>query len=190
MSKYALSITLCLMLSACASWLPEASTNTTPFENFDDARKTVQALEPMKSDRAVLEKNGFNPVKHPNITLLTHADVVRRFLPSSILKREDLDPGIIHCLEARDACHGMEVLGARINKARTGGFWADFLNFQRRTETTGWRYTAIVLMVNDLVVYRSVSGQPEINEVEVTRNPLGPLQDIGPAEANKAVVPR
>jgi hypothetical protein len=29
-----------------------------------------------------------------------------------------------------------------------------------------------------------------VNEVEVTRNPLGPFQDIGPAQANSAVVPK
>jgi hypothetical protein len=48
----------------------------------------------------------------------------------------------------------------------------------------------VVLMVDDLVVYRSWSGQPGIDELEVTRNPLGPFQDIGPAQANSAVVPK
>jgi hypothetical protein len=54
-------------------------------------------------------------------------------------------------------------------------------NFSRRQETTGWRFTGLVLLVNDLVVYRSWSGQPRISEVEITNNPLGPFQDIGPA---------
>jgi len=31
------------------------------------------------------------------------------------------------------------------------------------------------------VVYRSWGGQPELNEVQQQRNPLGPLQEIGPA---------
>lgn len=189
MSPYALSITLCLALTGCASWLPQSQADTTPFENYEAARKSVLALEPMTSDRTTLAHNGFNQTTHPNILLLTHADVARRFLPSAMLRREDLDPGIVLCLESRDACTGLEVQGARISKVRTGGFWADFLNFQRRTETKGWRFSAVVLLVSDLVVYRSISGQPDINEVEVTRNPLGPLQDIGPAQAKSAVIP-
>jgi hypothetical protein len=46
---------------------------------------------------------------------------------------------------------------------------------------TGWRFNALILFVDDLVVYRSWGGQPAVNEVEVTSNPLGPLQDVGPS---------
>ena len=82
---------------------------------------------------------------------------VHRFVPSALLKREDLDPCIPACLVARDACRGEEVVGGRISK------------------------------VSDTVVYRSWSGQPAVNEVEVTRNPLGPFKDIGPPTAIGAV---
>jgi hypothetical protein len=181
---------LVLFIPGCATWLPEAHTDTTPFKSYDDAHAALEALVPMQSTREDMEKNGFFPNKHPNTTILTHADVVRRFVPGALLRREDLDPGVVNCLEARDACSGMEILGAKIDRVRKGSFWADFLNFQRRTETTGWRFTALVLFVNDKVVYRSWSGQPKVNEVEVTRNPLGPFQDIGPAQANSAVVPK
>jgi hypothetical protein len=182
-----LVLALLLALAGCATWLPEARTNTTSFSSYDQARAAVLALEPMRSSRADLKTNGFDLAQHPNTTLLTHADVVRRFLPSSLLRREDLDPGILTCVEARDACQGIEILGTKIARERKGSFWADFFNFQRRTETTGWRFTALVLLVNDLVVYRSWSGQPAVNEVEVTRNPLGPLQDIGPPTVTNAV---
>lgn len=179
---------LALLTSACATWLPEAHSNNTSFQSFDEARAAIEVLVPMKSDRSALEKNGFSAAKHPNTNLLTHADVVRRFLPSSLLRREDLDPGILACLEARDACRGVEILGARIDRVRKGSFWADFLNFQRRTETTGWRFNALVLLVDDLVVYRSWGGQPAVNELEVVRNPLGPFQDIGPSTVNSVTI--
>jgi hypothetical protein len=186
MLKSALPLSLLLLTSGCSTWLPEAHSNNTSFKSFDEARAAIEALEPMKSDRTALEKNGFNTTKQPNINILTHADVVRRFVPTSLLRREDLDPGILACLEARDACRGMEILGAKIDRVRKGSFWADFFNFQRRTETTGWRINAIVLLVNDVVVYRSWGGQPDVKELELTRNPLGPFQDIGPA----SVTPR
>ena len=55
---------------------------------------------------------------------------------------------------------------------------ADFTNFSRRSETTGWRFNALVLLVNDVVVYRAWGGQPRVMEVEISTNPLGPLQDM------------
>jgi hypothetical protein len=62
----------------------------------------------MKTKLSHLEKNGFNPAAQPNTKLLTHSDVVKLLVPTGLLKREDLDPGIMVCVEARDACHGME----------------------------------------------------------------------------------
>jgi hypothetical protein len=161
--------------------LPHAFSESSQFEDFDAARQAIDALVPMKSDVAALSRLGIDPVKQANTSILTQADVVRRFVPSSLLKREDLDPGVLACLEARDACRGWEITAAHISKVRTGNFFADFANFSRRTETTGWRFNALILLVNDLVVYRAWGGQPNVNEIESNTNPLGPLQDMGPA---------
>jgi hypothetical protein len=161
--------------------LPQSSTESTSFSSYEEVRAAFKKLEPMKSDKSKLQANGFNPAEHPNTKLLTHSDVVRLFVPSAMLTRDDLDPGIVVCLQARDDCHGLEVDAAKIFRVRTGNFFADFANFNRRTETTGWRFHGLILFVNDLVVYRSWGGQPRVNEVEITKNPLGPLQDVGPS---------
>ena len=174
-------LSLALWVSGCSSMLPHALKESSPFASFDEARTAIDALVPMKSNVATLAKLGIDPVKQPNTVILTHDEIVRRFVPSALLKREDLDPGVTACLEARDACRGWEITAARISRARTGNFLADFTNFSRRTETTGWRFNALILLVNDDVVYRSWGGQPSVNEVEVNTNPLGPLQEMGPA---------
>lgn len=161
--------------------LPRARSESSPFKTFEEARDAIDALVPMKSDVAALTKMGIDPVKQPNTVILTQADIVRRFVPSALIKRDDLDPGVLACLDARDACRGWEIAASRILKARTGNFLADFTNFSRRSETTGWRFNALVLLVNDVVVYRAWGGQPRVNEIEVTTNPLGPLQEMGPA---------
>ena len=57
----------------------------------------------------------------------------------------------------------------------------DFLNFRRETDVTGWTFNALVLLVEDRVVYTLYGGQPNVREHEVTRQPLGPLQDWGEA---------
>ncbi len=66
-------------------------------------------------------------------------------------------------------------------KESAGPYLADLVKFKRRTETTGWRFNALILLANDMVVYRAWGGQPFLNQVDVEINPLGPLQDIGPA---------
>jgi hypothetical protein len=172
----------CLVgLGGCSSLLPQSRTESTSFSSFEEVRAAFEKLQPMKTDLATLQANGFNPAAHPNTKLLTHSDVVRIFVPTALLERDDLDPGILACLEARDACHGLEFDAAKISRARVGNFFADFANFHRRTELTGWRFHGLILFVKELVVYRSWGGQPRINEVETTDNPLGPLQDIGPS---------
>lgn len=172
---------LILLLAGCSSLLPRGRSESSPFKSFDEARSAIEALVPMKSTVAALSQLGIDPVQQPNTVILRHPDVVRRFVPSGLLRREDLDSGVLACLQARDACRGWEITATRINRARTGSFLADFTNFSRRLETTGWRFNALVLMVNDQVVYRDWGGQPNINQVEVTNNPLGPLQELGPA---------
>ncbi|MDO8250459.1 MAG: hypothetical protein Q7T78_12195 [Rhodoferax sp.] len=177
-------LSLALLIGGCSSMLPRARSESSPFKSFEEARTAIDGLVPMKSDVAALTRLGIDPVQQPNTLILTHADIVRRFVPSALLKREDLDPGVLACLEARDACRGWEITGSRISKERTGNFFADFANFSRRSETTGWRFNALILLVNDTVVYRAWGGQPSVNELDVNTNPLGPLQEMGPALVN------
>jgi hypothetical protein len=172
---------LVILTAGCTSLLPKSKAESSEFKSFEEARLAIEGLTPMKSTLGNLNSMGIDPVKHPNTTILTHADVVRRFVPGSVLGKNDLDPGVVSCLEARDACRGMDVVATRIEKNRTGNFLADFFNFSRRTDTTGWRFNAVILLVNNVVVYRTWGGQPSVNETEVRTNPLGPLQDSGPS---------
>lgn len=172
---------LSLLLGGCSHLLPRAQTESTPFESFESAQKAIESLEPMRSNLATLAQLGLDPATQPNILILTHDNIVNRFVPSDLLKREDLDPGVLACIDARDACRGWAITVSRVQRARTGGFLLDFTNFRRRTETTGWRFNALILLVNETVVYRAWGGQPNIHETEVNTNPLGPLQELGPA---------
>jgi len=181
MRSLALLLAPAVLLGGCSSLLPKARTDSPTFQSFDEARQAIESLVPQQSHLESLSAKGLTPEQQPNTVILTHADIVRRVVNGSILSKEDLDPGIVTCINARTTCHGWELNIARISKVRTGGFWADFLNFKRRTETTGWRFNALILLVGDVVVYRGWGGQPVVNEVEVTTNPLGPLQDMGPS---------
>jgi hypothetical protein len=170
------------LLSACATLLPSAHTDSSTFADFEAARSAVEALLPLGADAATQTVGAFDPLHHPNATLLTQADVVRMFfIPNTLLTRADLDPGVLSCVEARGACHGIELKMAKIDKVRTGNFFTDVTNFNRRTETTGWRFNAVILYIGKKVVYRAWGGQPAVNELELANNPLGPLQDMSPS---------
>jgi hypothetical protein len=170
-----------LAVAGCSSMLPRASNVTSSFGTFEDLRDAVDRLQPMVSDQRTLAQMGLDPGSLPNTTILTYTDLLRRFSPGTTAIKQDLDPGVLACLAARDGCRGWELSVSSIQRVRAGGFWSDFFNFRRRTVTSGWRFNALILMADGLVVYRAWGGQPVVNEVDVRRNPLGPLQDIGPA---------
>jgi hypothetical protein len=174
--------TCVVLLSACASLLPSAHTDSATFADFEAARSAVEGLLAPEGSAVAPATAPFDPMHHPNATLLTQADVVRMFfIPNTLMTRADLDPGVITCVEARGACHGIELKMAKIDKVRTGNFLKDVTNFSRRTEITGWRFNAVILFVDKKVVYRAWGGQPAVNELEVANNPLGPLQDMSPS---------
>jgi hypothetical protein len=170
------------LLSACASLLPSAHTDSSTFADFEAARSAVEGLMPEDGAAPTPAASAFDPLRLPNATLLTQADVVRMFfIPNTLMTRADLDPGVLTCVEARGACHGIELKMSKIDKIRTGNFLKDVTNFSRRTETTGWRFNAVILFVDKKVVYRAWGGQPAVNELELANNPLGPLQDMSPS---------
>ncbi len=178
-------ITLSL-LSGCTTMLPSSHIDSSSFDSFEEARNVIEAMVPMTTTAQMVEKSGMGMKAQPNSKLLAYTDVVRTLVPTGVLKREDLDPGILACVNARQACHGIDISASRITKKRTGNFFADFTTFKQRTETTGWRFNALILFVSDVVVYRSWGGQPRVNNVEVFFKPLGPFQDVGPSLVSSA----
>ena len=170
-----------LGLQGCASWLPKAAADPVYFTSFDQARQAIEAIEPGRTRTADLKAMHLDTVQQPNTVVLSYADILRRVMGGSVLAKQDLAPGIVQCLEAHDACRGLEFNINSIHKDRVGSFWLDFINFKRETVTSGWRFNALILSVDEVVVYRSWGGQPEVNLVDKQRNPLGPLQEIGPA---------
>jgi hypothetical protein len=52
---------------------------------------------------------------------------------------------------------------------------------------TGWKFDAIIVLVNDVVVYKLSSGTPSVDVNELAVKPLGPAQGIG--ESPPAIIP-
>jgi hypothetical protein len=48
-------------------------------------------------------------------------------------------------------------------------------------DVTGWNFRGMLLIWDNLVIYKLICGQPLIREQEKNKNPLGPLQGGGEA---------
>ena len=171
------ALAACSLCGGCAQLLPNVEGDVaSQWSSFDQARQAIERIEPGRTTAADLRTQGIHPFASTNVQLLSYSDVLLRFpIAASI---DELDPGLRGCLRAGKACSGYMVNASNTRKDRVGGFWEDVLGFKRVVETTGWNFNALILLVDDRVVYTLYGGQPNVREHEVRRQPLGPVQGL------------
>ena len=170
-----------LALGGCAAMLPRGDARTDrPWHSYVQAHDAYQAIEPYATTLAQLQQRGVDPESTPNVQLLSYADILRDLVPAGG-DGLPLDRGIRDCLRRQRACVGYAIAQRHVENRRVGNFWADFLNFRRETQTRGWQYRMLLLSVDGTIVYKTWGGEPHIAQDAVTRNPLGPLQSLGPS---------
>lgn len=169
-----------LSLGGCSSLLPKGETETEgPWQTFWEAQQTFDKIIPHQTTVEDLKQLNLEPSSNPNVTILNYSDVLRRFIPSPSINAHDLDPGVLECIAAKTACKGYEIDQRVMKRKRYGNFWADVFNFERKVDIAGWRFNGVILIKDNLVVYKLTGGQPSIREHEENKNPLGPFQGFG-----------
>ena len=169
-----------LLLAGCAQLLPKAHSEVaSPWRSFEEARATIERIVPGHTTSADLRSMGLDPHADPNVQLLSFSDVLLRFPNAGSLTQ--IDEGLRRCLEAGRACTGLAINARDTRRDRVGDFWQDALSFKRVVDVSGWSFNALVLVVDERAVYTLYGGQPNLREQEVTRKPLGPLQEWGDA---------
>jgi len=156
-----------------------------PWHTFEDAQRAIDRVVPYVTTTNELTTAGIDPFASPSITILTYSDLLRHFSAGAAIRPEDLERGIRDCFAAGRACRGFAIAVRRTERKRIGSFWLDTLNIRRETDVTGWSFNALIVLVDETVVYTLAGGQPNIRERELTRNPLGPLQSVGEAIGSK-----
>ena len=165
-----------ILLTGCSSLLPSKKDETvTSWEEFEQVKEAYDKIT-LGNSRAELKELGFDVDNSPNIQLLSYLDVADKI---DTIPMTQLDPGLQECLQRRDECQAYEIDLKKLRGKRIGNFWADFFNFRRRTDATGWRFNALLVMIDDRVTYKLWSGTPKVELYEEKRNPLGPLQTFG-----------
>ena len=166
--------------AGCATLLPTGQEQLpSHWHSYDEAKASIEAIVPGTTRAADLAAMGLDPYLDHNIQLLTYSDVVLRFPLGSGVTAEQLDTGLRECLAAGKSCTGYAITARDIQHDHTGPFLQDALGFKRVVETRGWTFNALVLLVDDRVVYTLYGGQPNLYSREVTRQPLGPAQNLG-----------
>ncbi|MBI5741291.1 MAG: hypothetical protein HZA16_11315 [Nitrospirae bacterium] len=167
------------IFSGCASLLPSSreTTRTQSWGSFEEAKAAFEQIVPYSTTGEELQKLGFDANATSNLKILTHLDIIQRFMLNPSIKKEDLDQGIQACVDAKTDCCAYELNLRTISRKRHGNVFLDLFNFRRRTNETGWEFQALIVMVNGKVVHKLWGGTPLIDQNREARNPLGPLQE-------------
>lgn len=174
----AAALATAVALAGCAGLLPTAEIEvTSPWKSFEDAKLAIEHIVPERTTVAELKEAGIDPYSSPNVQLLSYSDILLRFPTNSVPAQTSLDNGLRQCLESGKACTGYAISVREVKRDRVGSFWKDSLRFRREVEVTGWSFNALILIVGERVAYTLYGGQPMLREKEVTRQPLGPVQD-------------
>lgn len=169
-----------VVLAGCSSMLPEGRQVTkTRWDSFQDAQASFDRIAPYYTTVKELHALGFDPAATPNVQVLNYSQVVKRALPTTTLTLDEQPKGVRDCYAAQERCIGYALEQNHIERHRVGNFFVDFLNFSRQVEVTGWRFSVLLALVDDVVVFKQWNGQPNVHEVERSHNPLGPLQGSG-----------
>jgi hypothetical protein len=186
---------LAAVLSACGSMgvLPRnAEITESPYKDYRSAEEAYTQIKPFETTIDELKTRGFDPYKTPNIKVMNYLDLLPKFMPQQSVTKDDLDPAVRACLKSRERCQGWVAEPSRIDRDRTSNVALDVLGFERETTSTGWKAQMLVLIQDDVVVYKLWSGTPTINEVKRETKPLGPFQDLSgtaASAAKSAIVP-
>jgi hypothetical protein len=168
------------LLAACAALLPTSRVDVqTSWRNYGEARALFEKITINQTRAEDLKAFGIDAETTPNVASLNHADLLRRFATAPAMDTNMIDEGLRACLRKLQKCTAIEVEESHLQRERLGNFWLDFLNFRRETKISGWKFDAIFVMDDGLVVYKVWTGKPVIREFEESRNPLGPFQGVG-----------
>lgn len=172
---FLLILICCFSLQGCASLLPSSKeTVKSRWSSFDEAKAAYDKIIPGKTTVQELKSFGFFPDGTPNVTIMNYLDVAKAVQP---IRKEELDPGLSACLDAKDDCRAYNLELKNVHSKRYGNFWIDLLNFKRKTRDTGWTFRSLIVVVRGVTTYKVWSGDPQIEQFRESKNPLGPLQN-------------
>jgi hypothetical protein len=169
----------CFLSVGCSSLLPSSKATTISlWGDFESAKSNYGKIAPGQTTLEELNAIGFDPYAVPNIRILNATDTINIFLSNPSIRIETLDPGVQKCFEVKARCTSYRIEPTIQDSERIGNFWLDLFQFKRHTVSTGWEFRGLIILVDNVVVYKDPEGgRPSIHTEDVQIKPLGPLQD-------------
>jgi len=175
----AVLLLMLILLGACSTWLPAVHREVSnPWTDFASVKRSFDHITPFQTSMDQVRALGFDPDKTPNVQMLNQAQVIEAVLPSPLQERSTVPRGVLQCMQAGSACVAYAMTPSRIAQRRVGNFVLDFFNFHRQIVTTGWKFSALIVVIDQQVVYTQWSGEPQIHTTIDRNIPLGPLQNF------------
>ena len=156
----------------------EVTATGSGWHKYADAEATFSRIVPGKTTSAELKALNLDPATNPSVARLQSWQVRERFIPNKLVTLDDLDEGVRACVTAGPACTAYEVNYVSTQSKRIGNPALDVIKVHRETQTAGWRFNGLILVKDGVVVYTLTAGQPRIQQVQETHDPLGPLQAL------------
>ena len=145
------------------------------YQEIDLLVKHIHAGHTLEDLRAF----GLDVNTTPNVESLTYLDIARRF---GLIGYRDkvvvLPDGVKKLMQAAEKGKGYELNVHSTYSRRVGSFCADFFQFRKNVHITGWKYSVLLIVVDDKVEYVLSKGSPNIDKFEREKNPLGPFHKI------------
>jgi len=174
-----LYLALALLTTGCRALLPSEDKRTVNrWNSFDDTQLSFDKIIPHQTTTEDLKKMGLDPHSSGNIKVLTYLDVINRFIPNQSITKDDLPPDVKTCIESKDCCQAYELNLDIAKSKREGNVILDIFNFKKKTKITGWNFKGLIVIKDELVTYKLVSGEPIVDKMDKKIRPLGPFQEL------------
>jgi hypothetical protein len=168
-----------IMGGGCANLFPSGKVDTVcRWESFEQAQADFDRITPHVTTVANLKEFGYDPLGTPNVKILTHLDILQRFLVNPSIRKEDMPQSIQEAVAAQERCWGFEMELSSSKRKRFGNLFLDMTGFSRHTKETGWTFKVLIVLQDDVVVYKLRSGTPHLDRLEHIKKPLGPAQEV------------
>lgn len=182
------TLALAVVLAGCSGILPrESSANTAEFQTYNDVQAAYDKIVPGTTTLSQLGAIGLDPRKLPNIEVLSYIEVTNKFMPQySPITIDRVPKGARDCIEAKNRCSAFVFRFDRRQTRHNGNVVADVFQFHQDKVKYGWSAEIVLLMRDEDVVYKLISGMPYAEERMDNTRPLGPLQDVNGAGGENA----
>jgi hypothetical protein len=166
----------------CARLFPtQRAATASRWQSYAEVQAAFDRVELQRTTLPGLKTLGFDPTASPNVKILTYVDIMLIFMPNPAIRKEDLAEPVRACIEAKEKSHAYSVDLQDTTSKRHGNLILDILGFKRKTHETGWRFKGLILVKDDVVVYKLASGEPQISSDKKQIKPLGPVQELDPS---------